>query len=137
MKVTLPYPPSGNRMWRLFRGRAVKSAKVVTYNRLVAQAFRCTLGPRCVPIQGPVAVRLEIHRPMRRGDLDNRVKVLLDAMEGLAFVDDEQVAHLEARRFEATRQTARVEVEIEPDGMGFLVRARPEHQTSGRRDSRR
>ncbi len=43
---------------------------------------------------GAVGLTLRFYRPERRGDLDNRIKVLLDALQGIAYADDAQVREL-------------------------------------------
>lgn len=107
MNLTLPYPPSANRYWRVFRGRAVKSQEARGY-QLAVQLKNAGTRPLTVPVR----VTLEVHRPAKRGDLDNSIKVLLDALKGIAFVDDSQVCALNVFRHEATPKTARVEVTV-------------------------
>ena len=94
----LPYPPSSNRYWRVFRGRAVRSREAKAY----IEGVRRLLG-HVKPTAAEVAVELEVIRPARRGDLDNRLKVVLDALRGLVYEDDRQVVELHAWRMEAPR----------------------------------
>ena len=103
--LILPEPPSANRYWRVFRGRAVTSAEARAYKRRVA------LTSRCRPLDGPVAVTVRWFRGRKAGDLDNRLKCLLDALKGVAFADDRQVAEIHAYRYE-DRVTPRVEVRV-------------------------
>ncbi len=63
---------------------------------------------------GPVSVNVRVYRPARRGDLDNCLKVLLDALKGIAFVDDSQVVHIHARRYE-DKANPRAEVTVSAD----------------------
>tara|TARA_R110000823_G_scaffold106146_3_gene224651 strand:+ start:276 stop:563 length:288 start_codon:yes stop_codon:yes gene_type:complete len=46
----------------------------------------------------------------RRRDIDNMVKLILDALNGVAFVDDVQVVGLEAHKFQTVKERARTEV---------------------------
>ena len=108
MKITLPYPPSANRYWRVFRGRAVKSAEARAYQAHVA-AIATRHGMR--PVCGDVAVTLDVYRPAKRGDLDNQIKVLLDSLKGFAFDDDKQVIHIDAKRFD-DKKNPRIEVAV-------------------------
>lgn len=49
------------------------------------------------PFAGEVRVILDFYlAPGSRGDLDNYCKAALDGLNGVAFVDDRQVTHLEA-----------------------------------------
>lgn len=111
-RFTLPYPPSANRYWRTTaRGR-----HVITYPSEEAKAYKATvsrlgaaLGLR--PTSAAVELRLEVYRPRRVGDLSNRIKVLEDALKGIAFDDDDQVVCIVARRHD-DKANPRVEVEV-------------------------
>ncbi len=99
MNFTLPYPPSLNRYWRVPRalGRPILSAQ--------ARAYKISAGLEArrqgvKPLAGPVAVTIEVFRPQRRGDLDNTAKVALDALNGIAWADDDQIVRLELIRFD-------------------------------------
>lgn len=109
MKVVLPYPPSANRYWRTFRGRAVLSAEAKAYKKQVA-AILAAAGHQ--PLTGPVAYTAHVYRPLKSGDLDNRLKVLSDALTGFAWLDDKQVVELHAYRHD-DKHNPRVEVEVE------------------------
>lgn len=52
---------------------------------------------------GPVAVTLHWHRSRKSGDLDNRAKVALDALNGMLWADDKQIVELHLFRHEAPR----------------------------------
>ena len=94
LSFEVPYPPSANKYWRVFRGRAVKSVEARNY----ALSIRA-LWPRDVPPAiGPVAVTLDVVRPSKRGDLDNSAKVILDALQGLAYLNDSQIVELHMYR---------------------------------------
>jgi crossover junction endodeoxyribonuclease RusA len=91
----LDYPPSANRYWRKFRNVIVKSKEARDYQAAVKLRFA---GRK--PMRGPVVVSLNVFRPKRTGDLDNTLKVLLDALKGVAYVDDSQIVELHAWRNE-------------------------------------
>lgn len=108
VEVTIPYPPSANRYWRMFRGRMVPSSDAKAYKtgvklKLMAAGFR--------PKPGEVSVRVDIYRPAKRGDLDNCLKVLLDSLSGVVWVDDSQIYEIVARRFEG-KENPRAELRI-------------------------
>lgn len=49
----------------------------------------------------------------KRPDIDNILKVYLDALQGIAFIDDGQVVHTEARKFRAEQgEEPRVDIRI-------------------------
>lgn len=104
----LPYPPSANRYWRNFRGRTVKSEEARQYQQL---AWLLAKQAMSTPLAGPVAIELCIYRPQRRGDLDNRIKVCLDALQGCAYHNDSQVTELHAYLFDdKTRPRVKITV---------------------------
>lgn len=116
MKLTLPYPPSANAYWRVWKGRILVSAQARAYKARVgfqaaAAKARGGVSPY-LTLAGPVVVSVALYRPQRRGDLDNTLKVLLDALKGIAFVDDSQVVEIHARRFD-DKANPRVEVTVE------------------------
>lgn len=94
MKATLPLPPSSNRYWRVWRGRAVVSTEARAY-KLNARLRALSQGMR--PVSGPVVLNLVVYRARKAGDLSNRIKVAEDALQGVAYTNDSQVVELHAR----------------------------------------
>jgi len=116
MRLTLPYPPSANRYWRttarIIRGKPV----VQTYPSPEAKAYKVAVARIAAaagwrPFDGDVELRLTVYRPLKRGDLSNRIKVLEDALNGIAYADDDQVVRLTADRKD-DKDNPRVEVEV-------------------------
>lgn len=98
-KVTLPYPPSVNRYLRFSpKGWAYTTKEAKTYKQ-GAKLRALTQGMRPVT-EGEVALSLAVYRPRKRGDIDNVLKVLLDALNGVAYVDDGQIGELHIHRLE-------------------------------------
>ena len=106
----LPEPPSANRYWRVYRGRAVKSAEARAY---AARVWAICTG-KLTPLTGFVSVRVTWWRGRKSGDLDNRLKVTLDSLKGLAYQDDRQVVEIHATRNDQSRGEGYVVVEIRP-----------------------
>jgi hypothetical protein len=50
------------------------------------------------PLTGEVAVTVHIYRPRKTGDLDNRLKALLDSLTGCIWRDDKQVVEMHVYR---------------------------------------
>lgn len=108
MKFFLPYPPSTNRYWRNFRGHTVVSKEAREYKEL---AKHLAMQQGVKPLDGELHVELRLFRPKRIGDLDNYIKVLFDAMNGVAWGDDSQVVSILASRYD-DKGNPRVEIEV-------------------------
>lgn len=108
MKVTLPYPPSANRYWKIGNNRVYVSDEARSYKQDVC--FRL-IANRLTTATGDVALTVRLFRPQKSGDLDNRLKVLLDAMQGVVYETDKQVTEIHAYRHD-DKKNPRVEVEI-------------------------
>lgn len=132
--VTLPWPVSANVYWRtrVVKGVAMTyvSAEAKEYKRAVDRLLAAAGFQN--PILGRVAVALTLypHRPqdwqkrqrkfgaawddgVRSIDLDNAIKVTLDALKGIAFEDDVWVRRITAERAEPDGE-ARLVVTITP-----------------------
>jgi len=109
-QFTLSMPPSANRLWRMDkRGFMRKSAEAVNYYEVAGfEAIKQGV----VICSCDVAITLKVYRARKSGDLDNRIKPLLDALQGVAFYDDKQVIEIHAYRFD-DKNNPRVEVMIE------------------------
>lgn len=94
-EYNLPEPPSANRWWRNWRGRMVLSDEARDYKDEIAWTHRST-----IPLSGDVSVGIEWCRSRKAGDLDKRIGILLDALQGVAFVNDSQVVEIVARRWD-------------------------------------
>lgn len=98
---TLPYPPSANLYWRSTARGVYVSAAAKLYK---LQAAQDALRQGVEPIEGTVALHLDVYRPRAAGDLSNRIKVLEDALIGVAYDDDAQVVEIHARRFDQPKE---------------------------------
>lgn len=77
--VSLPYPPSTNRIWRQYQGRAIKSAD---YRRWLTDALIAIPSSARGKIKGRCSVEIRAERPDRRArDIDNICKPILDCLK--------------------------------------------------------
>jgi len=106
--LTLPYPPSANLYWRNAHGRTHVSTSAKEYKKSVQTL--CLLH-RVQPLHGRLKVTIHLWRPRKAGDLDNRIKILIDALQGAAYANDKQIVELHAYRHEDKRNP-RADVEI-------------------------
>lgn len=112
IEMLFGYPPSVNRYWRMFRNRMVRSSTAVEYKEHVAEVSSAVFPES---MKGCIMVDVKLHpiRPkdwqkrekkdsmwalgVRRIDLDNALKVALDAMQGIAYDDDRQITDIRIR----------------------------------------
>jgi crossover junction endodeoxyribonuclease RusA len=94
VEVDLPVPPSANRYWMIARNRLVTTPEAKDYKQLVALMLK----NKYEPMRCPIAVNVTVFRPAKRGDLDNYLKVMLDALQGILYVDDKQITEIHAFR---------------------------------------
>lgn len=72
----------------------VLSEEARAYKSLVCMAHRKQ------ELRGEVSVDITWYRARRSGDLDKRLGVALDALQGVAYATDAQIVRLTASRFE-------------------------------------
>ena len=78
--------------------------------RVIASAFRKT---GCEPFQFPVLVEVHFYNGnKRRRDLDNMAKLVLDALNKVAYADDYQVVELNLRKIHTTPDQARTVINL-------------------------
>lgn len=114
--ISLDYPPSANVYWRKGKGGKI-------YVSEEAQAYKDAVGYQLKaagvePVSGNLSVTMHVYRKIRKGDVDNRIKVTLDAMQGFAYQNDDQVVELHVYRHDDPTNP-RVEVEIVPKPAAF------------------
>lgn len=88
-----PLPPSANRYWRYARGKVIISPEAANYKRTVQMLAHVD---RVRMLTGPVTLTVAIYRERRIGDLDNFLKVLLDALQGVFYRNDAQIRAIHA-----------------------------------------
>lgn len=108
-RLVLPMPPSTNRYWRNFRGMTVISAEAKAYKAGAAESAKAQ---GAVVLDCPVSVTVWVYRGRKAGDLDNRLKVVLDALQGICYANDDQITEIHAYRHD-DKGNARIEVEVE------------------------
>lgn len=133
MRFTVPGEPTGKARPKVYNNgsfvRGVTPEKTVLYENLVKVEFQrqCSRQPI---IENPVALKIKCFyglamrdskkkktaklagaiRPTKKPDIDNCIKIIADALNGLAYVDDTQIVAVVAEKFYA--EIPRVEVEI-------------------------
>lgn len=117
--LRLPWPPSGNRYWRIFvpphkptAARMIRSAEATRYIKQVVRLVSSGWAD-LEQFTGRLQVAVVCRAPdRRRYDLDNRCKVLLDALQRSGVIaGDHLIDELRVTRGGAV-QPPRVEVRI-------------------------
>ncbi len=100
--LTLPEPPSVNKLYRRgVKGHAHESSESRAYKEAVGMlTAKYRTNGQCAFPSGDLSITVLWYRSSKRGDLDNRLKVLLDALGGTLFRNDAQIAHIEACRID-------------------------------------
>lgn len=127
MKLILPYPVSANRYWRHISHPSTK--RPITLISREAKAYReaCAWIAKCAgakTISGIVELRILL--VPKNGicmDLDNALKVAIDALKGIVYGDDAQVYCIVAHRADADPAGSRLEVEVLPYPMPMAMEA--------------
>ena len=141
IRVTLPYPCSSNRYWstRVIKAKATGKYMALTYETPEAKAYKAEVARLLAaagcfePMQGRARLQIDLYpnRPQdwqtrirKLGptwddsvqciDLGNAEKVLSDALQGVAIVDDKWHWEINLRRRVPDEHGARVELVLEP-----------------------
>lgn len=96
----VPFPPSYNVYWRTNRKTCSSyvSPEAKQYKTGAGWAAKGA-GVQIIAAPTPVALKLDLYFPRDAGDASNRIKVLEDALSGIAYDDDKQVVHLNVTRY--------------------------------------
>lgn len=113
IELVLPEPPSVNRIWKRKRNGGVYLAPSVAKFYVAAKVAALSAKAYGVPFgTDPVKVTMKWYRSAKRGDLDNRTKIVGDALNGVVWADDKQIVEWHLYRYDAPKK-GRVELTIE------------------------
>lgn len=116
--LVVPVGPSVNRKFisRMF----VVSKEWREYGKVVAEAAK---EEKITPIPKPTEVEVWVRwyrskmQVSRNSDADSRVKALLDALEGVAYENDNQIKEFHVKREDTDTKNPRMVVNIKPWGV--------------------
>ena len=117
IRITVPGRPVPKGRPRL----GVRGRKAFVYTPERTKAYEEAVGwharvavQGCEALECPVAVKIDLHlHGKRRIDVDNCAKSILDGMNGVVYLDDNQVVDLRVRKLrEKNKKEQRVEVEV-------------------------
>jgi len=128
MKLVLPYPVSANRYWRTVVAK--KQQRALTFVSKEAEAYKHEVVWRAkaagirTPMAGPLELRVRLIPENRVCmDLDNCLKVTIDALKGVVYGDDDQVYRIVAERADPDPTGKRLEIEVLPLVMPIALEA--------------
>jgi len=102
IKLKLSVPPSANEYFHVTaKGGRYPTPEAKAYRAAVAMLSTLRFRGIAQPWfpEGDVALSMYWSRKnLAAGDLDNRLKILLDALQGVAYTNDRQVARIVAER---------------------------------------
>lgn len=90
--ITLPWPPSLNKLYRHTSRGVLLSAAAVRF-KAEAHAIMTEAGITN-PITEPCSMTVHQYRPRNAGDADNYLKLTCDTLQGYAYVNDKQLVEL-------------------------------------------
>ena len=109
--LNLPFPVSTNQYWMIAGRRLIKTKRARAYIHEVALYWMeaKAKGAQAFGEDETLAMAIAIHYPVRKGpdcDVDNLLKVLIDAMETAGiYQNDNQIRHIQISREEAKDKT--------------------------------
>ena len=96
------------------KGHAYTPVETRAWEDRVAWEWKRTHGAN-EPLTGPVSLSvLIVGKRTLTGDLDNYLKALSDALNGVAWVDDRQIVGIFAQKRQGDRDAVWIHVEEEP-----------------------
>ena len=126
MKIEVSIDPLPQSRPRFTNGRCYETARISAYKKEVGMAAKVAMKGK-PPITDPLSVKLRCFRKFkitsrRYGDCDNLLKAVLDALNGIIFLDDSQVTLAQVEKLQGT---PKIELEIKkvlPEGGGTKER---------------
>ena len=135
--ITIHGPLQGKSRPRFANGHAYTPENTRLYELKIQAAWKMAAGEW---MDGPVALGIVAHQalpkraskafraaaekgamwPIRKPDIDNVIKIVMDALNGYAYRDDTQVVMLDARKEYTPESESRLEItvrEVQRDGM--------------------
>jgi Holliday junction resolvase RusA-like endonuclease len=106
-------PPTANLIWRQSGGRSYLSPKAAAFERLVG-AVALFQRARAPSSWRWVDVSIFVSPTRRAGDVDNRIKITLDALTRARVWDDDQIVASVSARMVKTSKKGATWIEIRP-----------------------
>jgi Holliday junction resolvase RusA-like endonuclease len=112
LTLVLPWPPSVNHM---YRPGAAHGSRILTDEaksfRSAVQVLAWQLGRPW--LEGPIEMRLDLHPPSRRGDIDNVAKLVLDSLQHAGFYENDRMVDILILQRHASKTEPAIAVTLE------------------------
>lgn len=95
-EITLPVPPSVNAMYRHVGHTVYKTDTAKVWEKDARTLLSTQWKEK--PKLGAVTLVIDLCLKTIAGDIDNRLKALLDVMQGKVYENDKQIIHLTIRK---------------------------------------
>jgi len=114
IELTIPYPPSANRLWRR-SGRVMHKSSA--YTEWLRVAGHMAMAQRPGGLTGSYKLSIQALRPdRRRRDIDNLIKPVSDLLQSVGIVDDDSDCEMVTARW--VTNGAPLTVRVEMAGVG-------------------
>lgn len=115
IKILVPEEPIPAARPRFAAGHAYQPKRNRDFRAVVQQVARAMMSER-EPLKGELSVFLKLYRKYRTctrifGDVDNHAKAILDALNGICYVDDSQIARCVIEKH-TDKEFPRAEIEL-------------------------
>lgn len=94
IECEIPVPPSANRYWRVANNRIIVTDEARNYKQEVFYKLKNIVEP----LRQDIAINVTVFRRYKKGDLDNFLKIMLDALQGILYLNDSQIVEIHAFR---------------------------------------
>lgn len=91
IEISIPFSPlSVNQAYRSYRGRVIKSKQYMEFQANVQPYIK-----DCKKLEGDIKITVRIFKKgIRKYDIDNLLKTLLDVLEGTLYDNDHQICEI-------------------------------------------
>lgn len=120
-------PPTANLIWRSAHGQTYLSQEAKTFIQLVALSVR---GCKLPANWDAVKVEITVAPTRRSGDVDNRVKPVLDALTRCGFWRDDAIVARSEIEFAPPEKNGRTVIKVTKHARGKFAAPFPEIQNS-------
>lgn len=108
IELKLPYPVSSNKYWRRSGHKMHRSAEAKSF---IEEVKWIAKSKKAVPTKSHYSLNIKLHPKMNKDgstnktvvDIDNALKVTLDALEGVIYENDNQVKQISIKYAEAVQ----------------------------------